>query len=100
MYFAGTGVAFNVRLPKLRPAAETLVADVHAQSTAPTDVAVGSTPATLGERLNAKPLRVVGIPLPAVAASATETVQFVAAAGNAAQLAAVGAPPAAALKTQ
>ena len=100
MYLAGTGVALTVLLPRPRPAAETAVAEVHAQSTAPTDVAVGKTPPTFGERLNARPFKLVGIPLPEVAANATEIVQLVAVLGNAAQFAAAGAPPAAALKTQ
>ena len=100
MYFAGTGVALTALFARPRPVDETFVADVQAQSTAPTDVATGKTPATLGARLKAKPFNEVGIPLPAVAAKATEIVQLVAEFGKAAQFAAVGAPPAPASKTQ
>lgn len=102
MYFAGMAVAAaaTLLLPNPRPVEATLVVAVHAQSIAPWEVATGVTPFTLGERLKVNPLRVVGTPFPAVAAIATETTQFVAAAAKAGQAAVVGTPPAAALYAQ
>jgi basic membrane lipoprotein Med (substrate-binding protein (PBP1-ABC) superfamily) len=102
MYFAGMAVAAaaTALLAKPRPVDATLVVLVQAQSTAPCEVAIGRAPCTLGNRLKVNPFRFVGIPLPAVAAIATEMVQLVALAGNAAQSAAVGTPPAPTLYTQ
>ena len=102
MYFAGIAVAAagTVLFAKLRPVEATFVALVHAQSIPPRASAAGTMPPTLGAKLKVKPSRVVGIPFPAVAATATEMTQLVAAAGKAAQFAAGGEPPAAALNTQ
>ena len=67
------------RLAKLRAVALATPTLVHAQSMAPTDAAVGAAPCTFGENTSVWLFRVVGIPLPAVAAKDTVIDQGVAA---------------------
>ena len=76
-------------LAKPRAVAAPAVALVQAQSMAPFEVAAGIALLTFGANTIVWPFKPVGIPLFAVAAIATETIQF-AMAPVAAQLAAVG----------
>ena len=108
MYFEGMAVAAaaTVLFPRFLPVAATLVDATQAQSIEPRDAVVGveGLPAasfTLGARLKVNPFRPSGMPLPAVAATATETTQLDAFAGNALQSEPIGGnPPASVSNTQ
>ncbi|MPN59220.1 hypothetical protein SDC9_206941 [bioreactor metagenome] len=65
-------------LPNPRFAADWLVLEAHAQSIAPCAESTGVALFTLGEKTSVLPFRVVGIPLPVVAATDTVISQGVA----------------------